>query len=338
MNQYKLDQQLIEVLLRDDDVPLGLILIDVEGDIVTFNSVAKDHFGLRKKGLGKDKSFQQALGGFPELCLSIKNCLSGRQEQFGFGTLKLLDRYLSLKGSTTDIGVVIISIDNTRSRVREMDMLSALLDGQEMERGRIAKEIHDGVGPLISTIKLHMEALKMELSFASDEVQQRVGAIEELVHQIAEDIREVSHALTPTVLTNLGLLSALEQLCDRADKASSAKVLFFSTGINDSVDLQLALSLYRIAQELLNNALKYSRANFINLQLIQHADSIILTVEDDGIGFERGDLKQQMKKGIGISNVITRTRSLSGTYSIEAQEGKGVFISVEIPLIQEAQG
>ncbi len=336
MNQFKLDQQLIEVLLKEGDVPLGLMVIDREESILTLNSVAEEHFGLKPETVAKKPTYEEVLGSFAEVCLAIKKCLSGQQERFGFGTLKLLDRYLSVKGSVTDMGVVMISIDNTRSRMREMDMLSALLEGQEMERQRFAKEIHDGVGPLISTVRLNVEALKMELSFASDEVKQRVAAIEELVQQIAVDIREISHGLTPNVLTNLGLLSALKQLCERADKASKAKVVFFSTEINDEVfDLHLSLSLFRIAQELLNNALKYSQANFINLQLIQHPESIVLTVEDDGIGFERRDLKQKMKRGIGISNVITRTQSLSGTYSIEAQKEKGVFISVEIPLIQE---
>lgn len=325
------ENRLIRTLFEDDDIQVGLIIVSHTGHLTTVNPVAMMHFGLGGTLVAEIPHYKTIFPNFSELVKAISKCLSGKTERFSFGTVKIGEKFLSIKGSVTDIGVLVISVDITRSRLREMDMLSALLEGQEMERQRLAKEIHDGVGPLISTVKLHIEGLKMELNSATTPTKERIMALEGLVGQIAEDIRGVSHDLMPSILTELGLVRALEYLSQNANQASSAQIDFFPTNLSSNIDRHLELSLYRMTQELLNNAIKHSKAKTINIQLIEHVGSIVLQVEDDGVGFDKNELKKYMNQGIGLSNVIMRTRSLNGRYTIESHEGSGLLVSIEIP-------
>ena len=331
-NRHLFENSLLRTLLEDDDVPFGLTLVNPEGHLVFVNHVAAVHYNLHIEIVPGHIHFQEIFPAFVELRKVVARCLEGKQEQFSFGTVKIKDQFLSIKGSATKVGLLIISVDITRSRVREMDMLSALLEGQEMERQRLARDLHDGVGPLISTVNINLEALKIEWKEASPAVHRRLETIENLVKNIAGDVRAISHALIPSTLTDLGLVAALENLCNSAHEAGPTNVVFYSTGLSQALDRQLSLSLFRIAQELLNNALKYAQAQNINCQLIEHPDSIMLQIEDDGIGVDKFQLKKMMNKGIGLNNVIMRTRSLNGRYTIESQSHRGFFVSVEIPL------
>ena len=122
-----------------------------------------------------------------------------------------------------------ISVDHTRSRGQEMDRLSALLEGQEMERQRLARDLHDGFGPILSTVKINLEALKMELKGASSLVHHRLTTIENLVTNMAGEVRSISHALMPSTLIDLGLVAALANLCHAAHEAGnySGGILFY---------------------------------------------------------------------------------------------------------------
>lgn len=329
MNASILSPEWIDLFFKD--VPLGLTTVDFEGNIEIINPLARSHYHCQSAEEGKIIHYTELFSDFIELQVAIKSCINGEQLGFSFGVIKFMEKFLSLKANVSEIGIIIVSVDITLSRSRELDMLNALLEGQEMERQRLAKDIHDGVGPLISTLKLHIEAMKLELNTEEMAVKERLANIDELINQVAIDIRSVSHALIPSTLADLGLETTLENLCRKADDASLAKIVFYSTSLTVALDRHTELSLYRIAQELLNNALKYSKAKTISLQLIQHAESIGLVIEDDGIGFDKKELRHLLNHGIGLSNVIMRTRSLNGIYTIESQPNKGVFVSVEIP-------
>ena len=136
----------------------------------------------------------------------------------------------------------------------------------------------------------------------------------------------------PSVLTDLGLVAALENMCRKADMAGEIEVKFFHTGFHDRLDTSLELGIFRIAQELLNNAFKHANAQQITLQLVKHPHSIMLTLEDDGEGFDYDLEYDLMHHGIGLRNVETRTAALGGQFHLEAQLGQGVLATIEIPL------
>jgi signal transduction histidine kinase len=153
----------------------------------------------------------------------------------------------------------------------------------------------------------------------------------EIVDTITQDVRSISHSLLPPLLIDFGLEAALNHLCALSSASGQVKVDFYTIENEVRLDAAIELNLYRIAQELLNNALKYSKASNIVIQLFSHTDNVTLMVEDDGMGFDKNELKNNLK-GIGIQDVQARVKSLEGFFSLESNPGQGVLATVEIPL------
>jgi signal transduction histidine kinase len=206
------------------------------------------------------------------------------------------------------------------------------LEGQENERRRLAKDIHDGIGPLMSTIKMNIESCKKDMGDASEKTLKKMENVEELIQEVANDIRGISHALVPSALNDFGLISTLENLILKANHSETINIKFFNSGMNQRLDPLMELGLYRIIQELLNNALKYSKAKNITIQIIKHPKDITLTVEDDGVGFNKENMPELINSGIGLRNIETRTIAMGGVFSIDTSPGNGVMSTIEVPL------
>ena len=213
----------------------------------------------------------------------------------------------------------------------EKQTLQATLQGQEQERRRIAQEIHDGLGPLFSSLTMHIESLEEIIEEKTPEFIFHCSILRELSKTIAQDIRSISHDLMPSAVEDFGVAIALENLCKTTDEVAKAEIEFYATNMEGRMDEDIELGLYRIGQELLNNALKYSNAESIVIQLIKHEDSVVLMVEDDGVGFDMQNIPT-MKKGIGWRNINMRTKSLGGVFTIDSRVGEGVLATVEVPL------
>lgn len=153
-------------------------------------------------------------------------------------------------------------------------------------------------------------------------------SIEQLDTAIKE-IRRVAHNMIPEALLRFGLDEAVKDLCAGINQAGAIKIKFnhYGPAIPDEQSLQVIL--YRVIQELCNNAIKYANASTILIQLTKHESGISLTVEDDGIGFDVANLEKN--KGIGINNLISRVNYLKGTFTIDSEKGKGTSCLVEIP-------
>mgnify|MGYP003872219555 CR=1 FL=1 len=220
---------------------------------------------------------------------------------------------------------------NDVTNIKQAKNLStlALIEGQELERHRLSKEIHDGVGPLMSTLKLHVDSIKSGWEKAPEKVVKKIEHIEDLLKTVSSDIRSISHDLMPSALIDFGLTKSLRNLCDNISSSKQVEVSFSQKGIKGRLDKEVELNLYRIAQELLNNALKYAKATDIKVQIYKNElDKIILTVEDNGIGC---DLTKLESSGIGLQNLKTRTQLMNGVLDLNTQPGKGFSASIEIP-------
>lgn len=317
-----------------DGLPVGVIAFNMQGAITMCND-------RLIQSLGIDKTSSQLLEGnilpylreLPELHQTVVQCLTEHRNPFLFDALPFLDRYLSIAGRRIPNGMVLTVEDVTSKKQQESDNLNAILQAQENERQRMAREIHDGIGPILSTIKLHLGSLYKEVGEVSAKTKARMVTMSELIQEVATDIRDISHTLMPSVLTDLGLVAALENMCRKADNAGVIDVKFFHSGFHERMESSLALGVFRIAQELLNNALKHAKAEQINVQLVKHPHSIMLTVEDDGDGFDDDPDGSPAEAGIGLRNVETRTAALGGQFHLEAQLGHGVLATIEIPIL-----
>ncbi|MGL4582292.1 MAG: sensor histidine kinase [Flavobacterium sp.] len=203
--------------------------------------------------------------------------------------------------------------------------LTALLQGQEQERGRLARDLHDGLGGLLSGTKLHLTQLNDKV-----DGQAKIGldkSIDQIDGAVAE-LRKVAHNLMPDLLVNYGLKEALDEFAIRMSNETLDIHIEFLSYTNSLLQEQQLL-VYRIIQELVNNAIKHAAASQIIIQLVEEDQDIVVTVEDDGKGFDINKLN--LKKSAGFHNIQSRIQFLKGTLAVHSEEQVGTSIEFKFP-------
>ena len=214
-------------------------------------------------------------------------------------------------------------------RKQEIASLQGVLEGQETERRRVAIDLHDRLGGILSMVKLHFSVVTESLN-NDDQIRTKFMKASDLLDQATSEVRNISHNLLSGVLTKFGLVPALEDLKEKISNTGKLKVNLYSNDLNEVLSAEQELQLYRIVQELLSNILKHSNAKEANIQLTKSDDSVNLIVEDDGIGF---DIKEvNSKSGIGLINLKARISKLNGKFYIDSGKGAGTTISIDIPI------
>lgn len=200
-------------------------------------------------------------------------------------------------------------------------LLKAEIVTQENERERIARDLHDEVGALLSTIKLFYTAEKMKSELPADTSSPIEPMLDEAVHKL----RSISHNLLPENLKQFGLINAIEYYCRQLEASGFFTVRFYHQ-ISERLPDEQEILLYRIIQELFNNAIKHAGATEINLSLRQHANSTLLNYEDNGIGFNKNETKQQ--PSLGLSTLSSRVQLLNGKLDIISAPQQGVQVNI----------
>ncbi len=219
-----------------------------------------------------------------------------------------------------------------RQRITELEnnvkieSMNSMIQGQEAERERVAKDLHDSLGGLLSTVKLHFDALQTEDAQVSSlpEYQRAYTLLDEA----CKEVRHISNNLQPGALSKLGLVAAIKDLINRVRPAEGPAINFQHDGVKGISDARVSLNVYRIVQELLNNALKHSGAHEIAISLSQKEDTLSIVVEDDGKGYEPG----AAKVGMGAENIASRVNYLKGDLSIHSVIGEGTTTQIDVPL------
>ncbi len=315
------------------NLPHGIIVINGEGHIRSCNEMALSHLQLPGTPPSfRGKALLDQVRGIVRLASRLELCLRKGRRSFDLKKVYHHPRYLTISGRPIPGGMVITTNDITGEVSTELAGVSAMLEGQEMERQRLSKEIHDGIGPLLSTLRLSIEGMKAHAQKDEEQFNRNYENAVDLLQTVTREVRSVSHALMPSALLDFGLVAALENLCQKARESGQVLVSFYQTGVRKRLGHNLELNLYRIAQELLNNAFRHAYAQNVSLQLIQHPGSILLMVEDDGRGFDKEKLPEIAATSSGLQNIGIRTRYLGGSFTIESFPGKGVLATVEIPL------
>ncbi|GJQ20533.1 MAG: hypothetical protein HBSIN02_08880 [Bacteroidia bacterium] len=254
------------------------------------------------------------------------------------------DRELRLLSSLAGKSAIAISnaelYEDLREREQQLEKLTtARVASHEEERRRIAREIHDGLGQMLTAIKFHVEVLEDSVGKDSKERKQ-LEEIKTLLDSVMTEAREISYNLMPSVLEDFGLVPALQLLCENVSRRLNLNVAFRSHGIDGRLDRSLEVNLYRIVQEALNNVAKHSGASTVDVQLLGMAGGTRLVIEDDGKGFTPSGSGKAVgsDRGIGIVSMRERAVSFGGTLTIESSVGKGTTIIVEIPKPTQAHG
>ncbi|MFZ1528079.1 MAG: sensor histidine kinase [Ferruginibacter sp.] len=218
-----------------------------------------------------------------------------------------------------------------RQRISELETLqqltatAAVLKGEEQERARLAKDLHDGLGGLLSGIKYSLNSIKAGLPPGANQSFER--SIDMLDSSIKE-IRRVSHNMMPEALLKFGLDTALKDYCHDINQTGAIRVSYQSIGLEDlHMEHTTSITVYRIVQELLGNILKHAAAKNALVQISRSGDQLSVTVEDDGKGFDAAILSHT--SGIGWANVQSRVEFLKGKTDIKSEPGKGTSILVD---------
>jgi len=204
----------------------------------------------------------------------------------------------------------------------------AVLKGEEQERTRLAKDLHDGLGGLLSGIKYSFQTMKGNL-IMTPENQQAFERSMDMLDSSIKEMRRVAHNMMPEALVKFGLDTALKDFCEDINRSGALQVNYQSIGMEEVVvEGRAAIAIYRIVQELLNNTMKHAAATNAIVQLSKTTDGITITVEDDGNGFD--PLILERAKGIGWSNIQSRVEYLKGKMDIHTSPGKGTSVHIEL--------
>ncbi len=207
----------------------------------------------------------------------------------------------------------------------KMNSMRSVIEGQETERERIAKDLHDSLGGLLSTIKLHFDHVSSKNSELQH--QKEYNQAYQLLDTAVDEVRTISRDLQPGSLQNLGLVPAIKDLINRFEAENYPDIDFQYYEMPDKIDKMISLSVYRIVQELLTNSLKHAQATEILIQINTEEDELVIQYEDDGIGFDQSNLK---RKGMGLENIRSRVNYMHGSISIESENAMGMAVMIRI--------
>ena len=262
--------------------------------------------------------------------------LARASEQVSWGNHTAIEQPIKgvaeVQGLHTALREMLLRIEGYETSIR--DYLDAMTEGQESERTRLSRELHDG--PVQTLITLGQRAEMAERYIARDQLEKAIETLEELRTQeiaIVEELRRIIRNLRPIYLDDLGLLPALQMLVRMANTQNLTEVILEHPSDIERPHASIELAVYRIAQEALNNALHHSQSQRITIGLFPYENGVNLTVTDDGIGFEpsqRLDLYTQQGH-FGLVGIQERVRQFSGKLNILSVPGEGTTLSVHIP-------
>ena len=207
----------------------------------------------------------------------------------------------------------------------ELKSMHSMLSGQEVERERIAQDLHDSLGGLLSTVKLQFDALQNKITGIEDIDDYK--NVDKLIDEACQEVRNISNNMQPTALAKLGLEAAIDDLANRFQGENYPEIVIQLYGMDFQMESTQRLMIYRIIQELLINALKHANATDILVQITRQEDEIIILVEDDGDGYVKG----KVRKGMGTSNIESRVQFLKGILQVDTSPGKGTSVLINIP-------
>ncbi|TZF86387.1 tetratricopeptide repeat protein (plasmid) [Pedobacter sp. BS3] len=203
----------------------------------------------------------------------------------------------------------------------------AVLDAEERERRRIATDLHDGVGQILSAALMNLSSLFKKLGLKGDEETQAQRSLN-LVTEGYSEMRTISHQMMPNALLKAGLASAVKDFLNHIDE-NQIKVSLETVGLTKRLDEQVETVLYRVIQETVNNVIKHASASKLTVQIIHDTDSTSVTIEDNGKGFDSRKLAGN--EGIGLKNIRSRVELLKGIVDIDSTPGKGTMVAIHIP-------
>lgn len=215
-------------------------------------------------------------------------------------------------------------------RIRELEdsvkigSMKSMIEGEEKERERVAKDLHDSLGGLLSAIKLQFDSVRAKR--ADLKGVKEYNKANKLLDVAVTEVRTISQNMQPSALNKLGLVAAIRDLISRFDDEHYPEIDFQHYDVPDNLDPSVSLSIYRIIQELVNNSIKHARAEEILLQINVESNELVIQFEDDGLGFDN----KKVVRGMGLDNINSRVKYLKGEMEMDSQPGHGTSYLIRL--------
>lgn len=206
--------------------------------------------------------------------------------------------------------------------------MKALMQAQNTERKRMARDLHDGLGSLLSSVRLRFNGLQHEVFEKVPEKANRYRDSLQLLDEAIDELRQISHNMVPASLSRFGLGPALHTFAAQVKASGELEVDLQILGLEERLPEEMEVHVYRICQELVQNVIKHAQASKLRIQIIRHNDALNISVEDNG----KGMIKDQVTRGFGFSTIQSNVDLFKGSFSIESQPGKGCLVLIDLPV------
>jgi signal transduction histidine kinase len=223
-----------------------------------------------------------------------------------------------------------VSRNIAERKAMEQKMLSAIIETEEKERKRFASDLHDELGPILSALKLYTDLLKKD-EFNHISREEVLKNIDELSDIAIKTSKAISVRITPTVLHDFGLASAVQEFCKYINETGVVKINVRTDKYTINTRSLIETVLYQSVKELINNSVKHASAENINVEVKNTDNQIVLYYRDDGIGF---DVKKQLELsiGLGLNNIINKVRTIKGSCDFYSNTGEGLLVLITVKL------
>ncbi|WP_340201083.1 ATP-binding protein [Ascidiimonas sp. W6] len=211
---------------------------------------------------------------------------------------------------------------------QELQSIDAMISGQEKERQRLANDLHDNLGSLLATLKLHFENYKGQVENTQQE--KILNNTDTLLDEAYQKVRSMAHTRNTGVIAKYGLLPAIENFAAKVSASQKLQIAVSHNKFNDRLENAVEIGIFRMVQELITNVIKHAQATEVQLQLARHDAYINILIEDNGVGFNPSNLPK--KEGMGLSSIKRRVEVIGGNFHIDSQPGHGTTVSIDIPV------
>jgi signal transduction histidine kinase len=282
-------------------------------------------------------SLRFGLGGLSTSLLGIAliSTWNGMHGRGPFNSPSMMENVLSLKVLLCMVAVPLMLLaaviaDRRRTEQSLRDTSGKLIDAQEQERHHIARELHDDIGQRLTLVELGLENAQDD---CDSSLKPRLSELHNQVREISRAAHEMSHGLHPSHLEHLGVVPAIRRLCQDVGREKSVDIHFIAEGLPERLPAPIALCLYRVTQEALQNIVRHSTARRGMVSMSAADGLLLLSIVDDGVGFE---LARQTASGLGLTSMRERLRYIGGTLLIASERMKGTRLDVSVPLSAQA--
>ena len=352
--EIKVRERTAELRAMYDQSPIGMCIFSSKGKIIEINDAFKNIWNVKRI----NDSYNIFLDPFladPEIKSKIKAIFQGggdirlpaifydKIEKNTPGILKdkwLKHTFYSIyneEGFVDRIVNLVEDVSETKradeisERYKKQRLVTAtIIETLEQERKRLSKEIHDGIGQMLTAAKLGIELFEKETKTNN----KNLSDAKKIIYNVGSEVENLINALRPTIFDNYGLIRSVEIMCQEFSELTGIDIKYNAYDFSDRLNHNLELNVYRIIQEAVSNITKHSQATTASVQLFHRGNTISVIIEDNGIGFDNGQASKRSsgKPGFGLVSMIERTELLDGKVHIETAKNKGTEIHIDIPL------